>query len=89
MDNIWLVVGTGFMFGLPLIAICRNSELPIVFCAILVALLTFCVFLSSIFIFWGTTGLKYICDADTLIEMWSRYMDAIGCIKGWEHFPPQ
>ena len=83
-----LITGTIILWGLPILLIHKSTNMSFIKSIVCATLSMSVFYFLSVFIMWGMTGLKYIWEANTFVEMLSRYMDAIGSIKGARTFYP-
>ena len=89
MNNVELMIFTVLAVGFPVFFACRVSEYPILVCVITAIPVILIIDLSLIFVFYGRSAMKYIFDTNTVVDTWSRLIDATLCIEGWRHFPPR
>ena len=89
MDKVSLIgtIVTTLIWMIPII-IAYNDGVSFAICMFGI-MTTVIVLVLVVLAFYGTSGIKYIWEGNNLIEMWSRFMDALGCAKSCHNFPPQ
>ena len=87
MDRILTFVIVVMLWIIPAI-VGYNSGYSFIWCVVAVFVSIFAHFVV-VFIAFGVDGVKYILDANNITEILIRFVDALGCIKSWESFPPR